>query len=642
MKQVKVGMANINTTVGAFESNTNKIKEASEKMYGDKCDIGCFQEMVISGYPAEDLVLWDEYIRKQRDCLSDIMIHTQNMDTYFIIGLAYNYNGLVYNAAALIGQGELIGVVPKEELPTYDVFYDGRQFTPGLSYHTDLENKFGDFIFDFPWGKTAIAIREDMWTSGGPIPRRSFSGAELIFNLSASPWRHGVTDVRENILKTRSDDNQIALVYVNQFGGNDSLVFDGGSLVAQNGDIVCRTPRWQESVSSFVINMDNVRNGRKQNTTWRNSYNSFIQQNKICETIKIENPNIVKSYEYPEGTSNLNTCNYFMPEPEHKNSYDPEEESINAIVTGLNDYYCKTGVFNGIGVALSGGRDSVLTAILASEWARRTNRSPKIIKCFSMPSRFNSEATKSIAYDIAMSLKASFVEIPIQEAFENEIDIIKSMTLQEDINPVTLQNMQARIRGMRMWNVSNELGLLWLQSGNMSEKSVGYTTIGGDMMGGYSLLGNMPKTVVNKILLGIANRKYPELSENVEILLQTDASAELADDQKDERDLMPFEILDLCYWLFVKEKKCPQDIYNYLCDKFTDQELLVLSPNYTNGKLKNWVVRFIKLFFRSIYKWTQTPQAVHMGPIDLDRERALQIPVVQSIEWMDLNIQGDR
>lgn len=673
---VRVGMVITNPTVGAFDANVQQIKNGIEELGKQHCDLVCFPECAISGYPAEDLVLWNNFTQTQFNYLNDIAEFTHNMATAFIVGCSYNYNSLVYNVAALICNGKVQAIIPKEELPNYDVFYDGRQFTAGLPYIFDDKCNFGDAIFEMPWGKMGVAICEDMWTTAGPIPRRAFSGAELIVNISASPWRHNVVETRENILKSRSEDNQIALVYVNQFGGNDALIFDGGAWVAQNGDVVFRSPRWENFIGYYDVDLQKVRQGRKQNTTWRNDQHRFEEENGICEVVKVSYPE-KQTPKIQRNVSSAKTANYFMPVNPVGTKINPLSETVNAMITGLNDYYEKIGAFDGVAIGASGGRDSVLTTLIAAEWAYRTERDPKIVHTFSMPSQYNSTATQSIAADIANNLGVSFASIPIKTAFEEELSVAKTMSEKDTLSPLTVQNMQARIRGMRMWNVCNELNLLWLQTGNMSEKAVGYTTIGGDMMGGYSLLGNMPKTVVNDLLYNMSifsnvafmkildtkgemiksnlatkieresqHRKMMDnqafaLCHYLDILLGTEASAELSDDQADERDLMPFEILDLCYWLFVKEKKTPQEIYDYLVSKFDEKDLSNIASYYKKGMLKQWIVRFIKLFFRSIYKWTQSPQAVHMGPIDLDRERALQIPVVQSLEWLDLDIVGN-
>ena len=255
------------------------------------------------------------------------------------------------------------------------------------------------------------------------------------------------------------------------------------------------------------------------------------------------------------------------------------------------------------------------------------------IRCYSMPSHFNSTTTKSIARDLAKELGVHFVEYPIQKAFDSEVEAAENLLLGEKVSPMTRQNIQARIRGLRMWSLSNSLRGLWIQTSNMSEKAVGYTTIGGDMMGSYSLIANLPKTVVIELLRYICEKNNSRaLSE----LLSTQASAELAEDQEDEKDLMPFPVLDALFYLFAGEALMPDEIYQVVRSMWTDEELVQMRSDYTDGMLGSWTERFIRLFTNSIFKWVQSPQAVHLGSLDLDRERALQLPVIQSKEWLEL------
>jgi NAD+ synthase (glutamine-hydrolysing) len=252
-----------------------------------------------------------------------------------------------------------------------------------------------------------------------------------------------------------------------------------------------------------------------------------------------------------------------------------------------------------------------------------------------MPTQYNSNATKDIARLVCEELGVGFKELPIEDAFTREVEAAQAMLpTGKTLDRLTIQNIQARIRGMRMWNWSNSARGLWLQTGNMSEKAVGYTTIGGDLMGGYALLGNMPKTVVNGLLAYLQTRYGWQ---SLKLLLQTAASAELAEDQEDERDLMPFAVLDACFELFAGEKLLPDEMYARLRARFTDDDLRALHPAYTDGMLRQWMERFLNLFMHSIYKWVQAPQAVHLYPLDLDRERALQLPVIQSQEWLKIS-----
>jgi len=257
------------------------------------------------------------------------------------------------------------------------------------------------------------------------------------------------------------------------------------------------------------------------------------------------------------------------------------------------------------------------------------------IHCFSMPTRFNSEATKNLSREVSEELGVSFTEISIEDAFSREVEATGSMLGPKgEPSAVTLQNIQARIRAARMWNWANSARGMWLQTGNMSEKAVGYTTIGGDLMGAYSPIGNLPKTMVIRLLTYIVETRGWQ---SVKKLLATKASAELAEGQEDERDLMPFPVLDACYTLFAGEKLMPVDLYRTIRTMFSDEDLREMRTDYQPEMLKQWVKKFLRLFVSSIYKWVQAPQAIHLGSLDLDRERALQLPVVQSMEWLDID-----
>jgi NAD+ synthase (glutamine-hydrolysing) len=284
-------------------------------------------------------------------------------------------------------------------------------------------------------------------------------------------------------------------------------------------------------------------------------------------------------------------------------------------------------------VALSGGKDSVLTLVLAWLYMKRRAESlpeadragfiRESIQCFSMPTRFNSATTRGISSGLCEELGVTFTEQSIEEAFAREAEAAKAMLPPgQELPPVALQNIQARIRGQRMWNWSNATGGCWLQTGNMSEMAVGYTTVGGDLMGAYSLIGNLPKTVIIELLRFIAEEYGWQ---GVKDVLETKASAELAEGQEDEKDLMPFPVLDACIALYAGEKLDEQEM------------LLVLQtcfPEHAPEQLATWVSKFVWLFHRSVFKWVQAPETVHLGSLRLDRERALQIPVVQSDEWL--------
>lgn len=648
MNLIKIGLASLNPTVGAIESNVSKTIEVAAEMSAARCSLGAFTEQVISGYPTEELVQWQGFLEAQWRGLKRFAAETRELPfpTVFVLGLAVETRGLVYNAAAVVARGEILGVVPKETLPTHDVFYERRVFARGIPRLVSRLKgvPFGDLVFRCPFATLAVEVCEDLWVPDGPMLRRSVSGADIVVNLSASPWRSGISDTRRELIATRASDNQVTLVYVNQYGGQDALVFDGGGYVNQNGRMLLETERWREGWTSSVVDLGRTRRLRRQNTTWRANAEAYLGSHPRVESIDVDLPDHeTPALAYP--VPGLH--GFFGPTPGVPRDREEQwyEDLIAAMETGLSGYFEKTGVFDRLGIALSGGKDSSLSLVIAWLYARerfrelsdpeRAKRIRDFIHCFSMPTRFNSDTTKQLSRKLANELGVHFKEVAIEEAFDREVETASAMLEPgAELTPLARQNIQARLRGMRMWNWANSARGMWIQTGNMSEKAVGYTTVGGDLMGAYSLIGNLPKTIVIR-LLAYLHRTYE--IETLGELLATKASAELSEDQEDERDLMPFPVLDACFALFAGERLMPTELYQALRSRWTDKELLALRSDYRPGMLKEWVKRFCRLFVGSIFKWVQSPQSVHLGTLDLDRERALQLPVVQSTEWLDID-----
>ena len=639
MQLLRIGLVNLNPTVGAIQRNLEKMIRVAGETAEARCGLVAFTEQVISGYPTEDLVQWPGFVSAQFRALREFAEATGKLSfpSVFTVGLTVTDGGLLYNAVAVVAAGEIVGIVPKENLPNYDVFYERRVFALGIPRKVSKVNgvAFGDLLFRFPFGTLAVEVCEDLWVPDGPALRRAASGAEIVVNVSASPFRGGIVETRKELIATRAADHEVTLVYVNQFGGQDSLVFDGGGYVNQNGRMLFEAERWREGWSSVVVDADRTRRRRRENTTYRSHAEAYLETHEPVRVLEAFLPGyetVGLAYPAPAGKS------FFLPAPGPAPS--PEilwyEDLLSAMKTGLAGYFEKTGAFDRLGIALSGGKDSALTLLVAWLYARDRRLGPKdFIHCFSLPTRFNSEMTRGIARKLADELGVTFREIPIEDAFEREVKAAEAMLSPgETLSPITRQNIQARIRGMRMWNWANASRGMWLQTGNMSEKAVGYTTVGGDLMGAYSLLGNLPKTVVIRLLDYLREKHRFEALEE---LMKTEASAELAENQEDEQDLMPFPVLDACFALFAGEKMMPADLYRAIRAMWTDEELVRMRPDYGPGMLKDWVKRFCRLFIGSIFKWVQAPQAVHLGALDLDRERALQLPVVQSPEWLEID-----
>jgi NAD+ synthase (glutamine-hydrolysing) len=619
MRLVKVGLASVNTTVGAFGANVDRAVTLAKELSAQQTSIAVFPEQCVAGYPAEDLVQWQAFVDRQWTELSRFAKETASLPMVSVLGVAVTHLGLRYNCAAVVGNGRIWGLVPKEKLPTYNIFYEGRTFSrgaPGIKEeHQGVP--FGDYLFQCDFGCVGVEVCEDLWSADGPIKRRAYSGAELICNVSSSPFRIGVEGTRRELVSTRAGDHQCTIAYANQVGGQDGLIFDGGGFINQNGRMALELPRFRQTCGSVVVDLERTTRLRAENTTWRDDRKSWATEKPPVPlvTVAVQTKRDGLSYPFPAHRS------FFLPAKETRLSAKEQycEDLLDALALGIGDYFEKTKGFSRIGISLSGGRDSLLTLLIAHRYASRANVP---IEVFSMPTRYSSEATRAAAATIAKELGVRFTEVSIDEAFEREMTAAKTMLGPgTELTQVTQQNVQARLRAQRMWNWANTSGGLFLQTGNMSEKAVGYTTIGGDLMGALAVIANLPKTVV-MFLLEYLYEKHGY--SGIRAVTAKPAGPELAPNQVGEDELMPFHILDACFHLFAGEKLSPADVTSAVTTMF---------PEVSPELLASYVARFVKLFTMSIYKWVQSPLSLHVGGLDLDRERALQLPVVTRTEW---------
>ena len=629
MRLVKLGLASVNTTVGAFASNVDRAVALARAMAQEGVTVGLFQEQLVGGYPAEDLIQWQGFVENQWGELARFARETGALPTVFALGVAISHQGLLYNCAAVCAGGSIVGLVPKEKLPTYSIFYEGRNWAPGRPFHSELFRgiPFGDRIFRFDFGVLAVEVCEDLWSPEGPVRRRSYSGAELVLNLSASPFRLGISDTRRELLATRASDHQCTYAYANAVGSNDGLIFDGGAWINQNGKWLLEgAGRFTEGYSTAVIDLDRTLRLRSENSTWRIDREAFFRDHRAVEGVDLPSDRFATRREllrYPIPSSK----SFFLPDDAPKRTPKEElcEDLLDALALGIGDYFEKTRAFKKIGIALSGGRDSLLTLLIAHRYARRVRPDApgSLLQAFYMPSRFSSSATRTAAEAICAELVVPIEIIPIEEAFERELAAVRTMLKPgEPVTPLTEQNIQARIRAQRMWNWANSSSGLYLQTGNMSEKAVGYTTVGGDLMGALAVIANIPKTVVMYLLDYLLEKTD---SDGIRKTLLQSPGPELAANQSGEAELMPFPILDACFYLFVGEKMLPDEVCKALGPLF---------PEVPTAKLRSYVEKFTRLFLQSIFKWVQSPLSLHVGNLDLERERALQLPVVTNPGWM--------
>ena len=649
MNLIEIGIANLDPTVGALKSNTNLMIEMSQAMAKDRVTLGIFSEQTISGYPVEDNVQWEGFVSQQWAELKRYADTTSKaaFPSIFVVGVTVGIGGDLYNCAAVVTQGRILALYPKQKLPTYGIFYEERTFTPGLIPEKPHGIPMGKVILKFAFGKMAVLVCEDVWSANGPLMDYAYSGAEVVAIINASPFRSGVIDTRRQLIPTRAADHQVTLAYANQLGGNDSLVFDGGGFVNQCGKNLLEATRWKWNggYETIVVDLGLTAKLRQENTTWRRDSMEYRKANAAIPVIETDcGPQAEHlKYKYPVPPNK----SFFLPQdmlpanPLHAYFDDLME----AMVWGLRGYFEKTRAFDRIGIALSGGYDSSLALAVARIYAERKfselsalSKAQKIkdfIHCFSLPTKVNKQETKSIAKNLAQRFGVYFKEVFIGEQIDDSRNFLDEAFGTGGFTSIFRQSHAARTRGEFMQNWSHAHNGLWIQTGNMSEKAQGYTTVGGDLMGAYSLMGNLPKSVEME-LIRYLNRDHLFLKGAFDDLVLTRPSAELEEGQEDEKDLMPFPVLDNCFELFAGKKKMPMEVYQIVRETWSDDELKAMRSDYQPGMLKDWVIKFTKLFRASIFKWVIAPQSVHLGSLDLDRERALQLPVVQSPEWLML------
>ncbi len=456
MRRLRVGLAQINPTVGEFEGNVRKIVDGLERARQQGCRLVAFPELAIPGYPPEDLVFKSAFIEANLRAIADVTAATRGLTA--IVGFVDKQQDL-YNAAAVLHDGARAGVYHKQYLWTYGVSDEDRYFQAGT---TTPVFALGDVTF-------AVNICEDIWYPTGPATRQALGGAELIVTINASPYHAGKLHYRERMVGTRAADDMVCLAFVNTVGGQDELVFDGGSLIVnERGETVARGPQFEEDFIAADLDLDAVFHARLQDPRRRK------------ETLR---PPEVQRIVLPP-----------LPAPSAPPlpavdvpALGPVEEVFRALVLGTGDYVRKNG-FKHVVIGLSGGIDSALVATIAVEALGREN-----VTGVTMPSPYSSAGTRRDARRLARNLGTEFLSLPITGIFRTYRRALARpfKGLKED---VTEENIQARIRGTLLMALSNKFGWLVLTTGNKSEIGVGYSTLYGDMAGGFAVIKDVPKT----------------------------------------------------------------------------------------------------------------------------------------------------
>lgn len=502
-KKIRLTGAQLSFSVGAIQENKSKILDTLEEAEKIQSDVVIFPELSITGYPPEDLLLRESFIGKNFAVLEEIAAYSGSSSA--IIGFVDrslnedstdNFDRKISNAAAIVQNGDVKGIYHKCFLPNYSVFDEARYFAKG--------NNPAD-LFWYDDIAIGINICEDIWIDNGPADRQVSSGASIIININASPFDINKIDSRRNQVREKAKKLNVPIIYLNMVGGQDELVFDGGSFVVDSsGKIIYQASQFKEEV--FTLDLE-------------------VQIKDIISDSKLT----------------LNTKTEELPNLISQETFNELESMYEALKLGVSDYVRKNN-FQKILVGLSGGIDSALTATIAVDAL-----SPENVIGIAMPSKYNPDSSLDDAQQLADNLGIEFKVIPIEETVESLRTLLKD-SLEEPLADVTDENIQSRIRGNIIMGLSNQLGAMVLSTGNKSEMAVGYSTLYGDLAGGFALLKDVYKTEVYK-LAEFRNKESKVIPLNS---ITKEPSAELRDDQFDSDSLPDYELLDKILKMYIE------------------------------------------------------------------------------------------
>ncbi|WP_299238688.1 NAD+ synthase [Sulfurihydrogenibium sp.] len=566
MKKIRLALAQINPVVGDFEYNYNKILEFIEKAKKSEADIVAFPELALTGYPPEDLILKPSFIGGNLYYIEKLK---ENVDNIIAIVGFIDKQEDVFNAAAVIYNKEIVGVYHKQFLPNYGVFDENRYFQKGD----------GLLLLSIDNYKVGVSICEDIWYPENPVNDYAILGTEVVININASPYSQGKVKKREEMLKVRSRDNLISIAYVNMVGGQDELVFDGSSLILDaQGEILAKAESFEEELLLADVDLDEI-------------FRLQLKDNRLKNLRHIKKPINVKEVRLDYKIKNKNN------QISQKIALDKKEieDTYKALVVGLRDYINKNG-FKKVVIGLSGGIDSSLTACIAVDALGKEN-----VKGVLMPSQYTSKESIEDALELAKNLDIETFTIPIKNIFDKYLEEFQEIF--KGLKPdTTEENLQARIRGNILMALSNKFGWIVIATGNKSEMSVGYSTLYGDMVGGFAVLKDVLKTKVYELSY-YRNSISKVIPDRV---LTKPPSAELRPNQTDEAELLPYPILDQIIQMYVE-----QDL--------TVEEIIKL------GFEEKDVKKIINLIDKNEYKRRQAPIGIKITERAFGKDRRMPI-----------------
>jgi NAD+ synthase (glutamine-hydrolysing) len=570
MRRIRIGMAQVNTTVGDFEGNTWRIVRTIDEARSLGVDLLSFPELAVCGYPPEDLLLKPHFIQENLKALERIVLSSAGITV--VVGFV-DSEGDIYNAAAIAHDGRLVGVYRKMYLPNYGVFDENRYFQAGDECPVYVIAGVG----------VGVSICEDIWYEAGPATAQACAGAEVILNISASPYHVGKRDSRERMLATRASDNLAIVAYNNLVGGQDELVFDGDSVVLdERGRLICRGRQFEEDLIVTDLDVESVFRTRLHDPRWRKGNLLVKESERSTKVVVSEAPLADTKPPLVDRQVELRSSS---------------AEIYDALVVGTRDYIRKNDIQK-VAIGLSGGVDSSLVAAVAVDALGAAD-----VVGVAMPSRYSSPGSLSDAALLADNLGIRLMVIPIEEVFQAYLGTLAQSFAGAGPN-VAEENIQARIRGNLLMALSNKFGWLVLTTGNKSEMATGYTTLYGDMAGGFAAIKDVPKTMVYELVRyrnSLADREVIPRS-----VIEKPPSAELRPDQKDSDSLPSYDLLDKVITAYVEEDKSVEQIV-------------------ATGIDRDVVERAARLIDSSEYKRRQAPPGVKITARAFGRDRRLPI-----------------
>lgn len=569
--RLRIGAAQVNTTVGDLDGNATMLVEAARAGRAVGCDVVCFPELALTGYPPEDLLHKPSFITAAERALEDLAAAVP--EVVMVVGTVVHRLDL-YNAAAVTAGGFVTGVYCKQHLPNYGVFDEKRYFA---------SSRDSGPLFRLRGVTFGVSICEDVWMPAGPLLEQARAGAQLAVNVNASPYHIGKHRRRREMLATRASDIGLPLVFVNLVGGQDELVFDGGSaLFDVDGEVVAELDRFETGFAAWDVDCSEVFRRRYVDTrsrSWEPLELAVVDLEQVAPLPVVPLPHV--------GPATATT-----------RDLDTSEEVYRALRTGVRDYLHKNGFARAV-VGLSGGIDSALTATIAVDAL-----GPDAVIGIAMPSQYSSEHSLADAKLLAANLGIRFETLPIADVFGSYLEVLEPLFAGTEPG-VAEENLQARIRGTLLMAYSNKFGAILLSTGNKSEMAVGFTTLYGDLAGGYAVLKDVPKTLVYDLCHWRNGAAGTDL---IPVSTITKApSAELRPGQLDSDSLPAYEVLDPVIEAYVEDDRSAAEI---------------VEAGLADGPL---VERLVRMIDAAEYKRRQAPPGVRITPKAFGRDRRLPI-----------------